>query len=217
MLDSQTIPMRLSEEAAVVHLSVPSYYAIDANGTLYASTDMGDATAWATVVPADTRYRIPVGDPQEIIDGLRHLIVDDAKSDEQWGIIEVQTGKTAQHARDYSFALLKVLGENGDLCYTFWCDIHEHGDIVKIEGVFREGPVTGIRASVVMADLLERGEVSVESLGEDSTGWTTDPYDPEWTAGALMNRSEDECYDKMFPTHPLSLARALASHLVSMN
>ena len=217
MLDSQTIPMRLSEEAAVVHLSVPSYYAIDANGTLYASTDMGDATAWATVVPADTRYRIPVGDPQEIIDGLRHLIVDDAKSDEQWGIIEVQTGKTAQHARDYSFALLKALGENGDLCYTFWCDIHEHGNIVRIEGAFREGPVTGIRASITYNDLRERGEVSIGTPEEGIIGWAADPYDPDWKIGALMNRGEDERYDEMFPTHPLSLARALASHLVSMN
>ncbi|NOQ73181.1 MAG: hypothetical protein GQ574_14335 [Crocinitomix sp.] len=34
--------------------------------------------------------------------------------------------------------------------------------------------------------------------------WLKDPFDPEFRAGALMNYSEQEVFDKDFPEHPLS-------------
>ena len=44
-------------------------------------------------------------------------------------------------------------------------------------------------------------------------GWTCDPYDEKIDRGALMNISEQERFDEMFPGFPLSMCRELVKFL----
>ncbi len=61
---------------------------------------------------------------------------------------------------------------------------------------------TGIRDSVVAAQKLEFDPESGEPIG-----WFQDPYDPDFTASVLRNRSDDTEWDRAFPDHPLSRLR----------
>ena len=45
-------------------------------------------------------------------------------------------------------------------------------------------------------------------------GWTRNPYDESVKDGALMNLSEQEEYDEMFPEHPLSMCRKFVKCIV---
>ena len=44
-------------------------------------------------------------------------------------------------------------------------------------------------------------------------GWTCDPYDEKIDKGALMNISEQERFDEIFPGFPLSMCRELVRFL----
>ena len=76
--------------------------------------------------------------------------------------------------------------------------------VMKIQ--CEERGMTGVREMVVMDQALAQGRVAL-SKDEGMTGWTTDPYDPEFEAEVLRNQAEDERYDKDFPDHPLSRLR----------
>ena len=42
---------------------------------------------------------------------------------------------------------------------------------------------------------------------ETVADWRFDPYDSDYKRGFLMNKSELEEYDELFPLHPLSMTR----------
>ena len=49
------------------------------------------------------------------------------------------------------------------------------------------------------------------------TEWFEDPYDPDYKRGFLMNRSESPEFDSVFPSHALSVARALIGFVIDNN
>ena len=63
-----------------------------------------------------------------------------------------------------------------------------------------------------MYELLVRDGVIDAGKSDD---WCCDPYDIDYKNGCLMNRSEDEKYDAMFPMHPLAQARAFVYDIVN--
>lgn len=79
---------------------------------------------------------------------------------------------------------------------------------IQISGYFDEIGTTGIRDVMVFEILRRKGKVN-----EDMESWTADPYDPSVKTGFLMNISEREQYDEIFPDHPLSVVRSLIRHL----
>lgn len=219
MRDEQIVPVLLPKEARLMRLSIPSYYVVTEEGwdtQLSVLTDMGEGVALVQAMTADDPL-LPLGNFQRLVGTLRGFISGAAEDGQNLGLIEVKTGKTELHARDYSACILKGLEDHSKLYYWLCCEIHEGEDFVRVSGTFREGPVTGIRASITYNDLRERGEVSIGAPEEGIIGWAADPYDPDWKIGALMNRGEDERYDEMFLTHPLTMARTLVSHFVAMN
>lgn len=81
--------------------------------------------------------------------------------------------------------------------------------VLKVQAA--EGGITGMREAVITNKLLASNEI--QFTGETIENWFSDPYDPTVRTGNLMNRSEQEIYDKDFPDHPLSIARNVIKDL----
>ena len=63
-------------------------------------------------------------------------------------------------------------------------------------------------------DLMSRGS---SELRLDVEHWARDPYVPDYKNGLLMEWTEDEKYDDLFPYDPLSEARSFIRYLVANN
>lgn len=85
----------------------------------------------------------------------------------------------------------------------------EYSYVVKVQA--EEDGVTGQRESVVAEKLFQMG--TLHPTDEGFAGWAADPYQPTFTAGALMNQSEQPEYDTLFPEHPLTLVRQTLDRL----
>jgi len=81
--------------------------------------------------------------------------------------------------------------------------------VVKIQAP--EIDTTGMRDTFIVGKLMQEGVISADDNG--LKGWFSDPYDPIFTKGTLMNKSEEEIYDADFPNHPLSEARNLMKQI----
>ena len=64
---------------------------------------------------------------------------------------------------------------------------------------------TGVRDSTVFELALKKGLVEISN--KTVKGWMKDPYDENIDLPYMMNLSEKEEYDKMFPEHPLNRLR----------
>jgi hypothetical protein len=74
-----------------------------------------------------------------------------------------------------------------------------------------EGPMTGMRESVVTTQMLQQGALTVETYQQS---WAQDPYDPAYRglgrvdSKTLRYLSDDAIFDSQFPNHPLTRVRA---------
>ena len=169
-------------------------------------------------------YEVPVksamsfDNPDELVDFLHENM------NESQGIIEVRNGKCKNGGR-YVYYILKYC-RGGDEIPSRICGYQlnfnfEIGDTVYfISGSFDEAGMTGERDSIGIL-LLEKAK---EQSGQEAdltdimeNEWFCDPYDPEYTKGFLMNRSEIPELDSTFPEHPLSITRALIKYVVENN
>ncbi|XZF13196.1 hypothetical protein ACTHGU_15520 [Chitinophagaceae bacterium MMS25-I14] len=73
--------------------------------------------------------------------------------------------------------------------------------------------ITGIRDAVIVDRSIAEG--TLDMTGNGIAGWFEDPYDKACTEGFLMNKSEQEIYDKEFPDHPLTRARKIIRQIES--
>ena len=121
------------------------------------------------------------------------------------GLVAAEVGET--NGRDYRYSILKTLLEDNGASigveYNLTMLIAWKNGVVRIRGTFKEQGATGMRDSAVLA--MRSSELG--SMDAALEGWAKDPYDPSRTVGALMNMSEREEFDPMFPAHPLSIAR----------
>ncbi|RSK38414.1 hypothetical protein [Hymenobacter perfusus] len=119
------------------------------------------------------------------------------------GLIEVSRGQV--EALPLIRTLFKLpqspsgMGYIGALTLPF----REYSYVVKVQA--QEDGMTGQRESVVAEKLFQTGTLHLTNEGFAS--WAADPYQPNFTAGALMNQSEQAAYDALFPEHPLTLVR----------
>jgi hypothetical protein len=77
-----------------------------------------------------------------------------------------------------------------------------------------ETGTTGIRESVVLAQMMASGQVKLQNSGPGPqqlriAGCMQDPYDPTTSAPLMWNLAEDKQYDAQFPDHPLSRLRSV--------
>jgi hypothetical protein len=68
-----------------------------------------------------------------------------------------------------------------------------------------ERGITGMRESLILNELLEKGEVEFDKSGEFE-GWEM-PLDTVDSPSWIINRAETVEYDVRFPNHPLSILR----------
>ena len=61
--------------------------------------------------------------------------------------------------------------------------------------------------------MTSKGVVKTEN--NKLVGWFKDPYDESYTKGVLMNLSEKEEFDEIFPNHPLTEARAFIDFILN--
>ncbi len=154
-------------------------------------------------------------DEQGLIDFLHDSIIE--KDDDTTGIVEISGGTTKSGGK-YLIQILKqsAIDENGIHTgnqYLLALYIEKDGEDKLVEGNFVEVGTTGFRDSVILDKMMREGKVS----DDFPNGWAMDPYDPEFKKGFLMNLSEREEYDSLFPSHPLSEARRLAKFIVGSN
>lgn len=78
--------------------------------------------------------------------------------------------------------------------------------VIRVQSV--ETGITGMRESAILNNLTAAGKVTISDDGV-LQNWERDPYDPKIKGDDLVlrNQSEDERYDKLFPTHPLTRVR----------
>ena len=127
---------------------------------------------------------------------------------ENQGLIQVECGK------NYIYSIVKThRGEMGGVQYTLTLDMKSDGCILHVQGFFDEDGMTGIRDTMVLELCHREGLVGKED--DFFYGWMSDPYDANYKRGLLMNLSEREEYDEMFPDFPLSLCSELARTLVA--
>ena len=77
---------------------------------------------------------------------------------------------------------------------------------------FTENGTTGIREATVFAKIK-----STKIKDYKSEGWTFDPYNSSLKGDLLMNQSEKEGYDEMFPNHPLTKCREFVTFIKNNN
>ncbi len=81
--------------------------------------------------------------------------------------------------------------------------------VIKIQAP--EVGMTGLRDSVIADRLIQEKIISIGENGFEN--WMSDPYDSNFNKGTLMNKSEDEIFDKDFENHPLTKVRKMMAKI----
>ena len=185
-------------------VAIPSYYQQvdsmpnDPEGSVPLMIQTDNAACFVVLYPIDESREMP-RDKETIVAGIRPFLGDDQ------GLIEVGAGD------DFAFTIVKTLKDPGGVQYTLTFHKFADGNTVCAQGYFDEMGVTGMRDNMVYAMLSDEGVVGTEE--DPADGWKLDPYDPDYKQGALMNLSEQDIYDEMFPDSPLSMCRELVGFL----
>ncbi|MCR5566489.1 MAG: hypothetical protein K6F61_06525 [Clostridiales bacterium] len=167
-----------------------------------------DTGAFAMVFPMPAEQAMPYENPQSVIDGIHRAL------GENQGLIEVETGKT-KAGRRYLYSVVKTLRQPHGVQYCMTMHIDYGECAVQVQGFFDELGTTGVRDTMVFVLLEQQGTVRTTEDGIE--GWNTDPYNPEYKRGCLMNLSEQKMFDEQFPHHPLSEARRFVAELAELN
>lgn len=148
--------------------------------------------------------------PESTIDQLHRNMPDNG------GLIEVKNGVTKNGFPYIYFILKHHMDYNGipqGNEYSMNVNIKHIDKVFFINSSFSEKGITGLRDSTVYAIYQKK----LANKTKPFEGWFKDPYDSSFEKGFLMNESEKEEYDKMFPDHPLSKAREFVKYVVNNN
>lgn len=143
-------------------------------------------------------YDVPI-----IINGINQSLDDNS------ALIEVNAGKTISN-RQYSYSIIKIKNNPSGVIYYLIMFIAYGNVAINIKGDFIEAGMTGIRDTTIWELARRKGLVSIT----DNSGWCFDPYDKNSKRSYLMNLSEKEEYDEMFPDHPLSQCRKFVKLII---
>ena len=83
--------------------------------------------------------------------------------------------------------------------------------VVKIQCI--EQGTTGMRDAIILEMMIRNGTVQLGEEGGIMKGWMRDPYNDSIQLPYMMNLSESEDFDQMFPKHPLSRMRKYLKHI----
>lgn len=193
-MNTQTITIRGRS------FTIPEYYQNvdpmpdDPEESVPCMTGTDNAVCFMIAYPAEMSKSLP-RTKDDLIAGIRKYLGDNQ------GLIQVEAEE------DHVFSIVKSLMEPGGVQYIFTYQKFYPDFILEINAFFEEAGIKGQRDSMVYGLCSKQGIVG---SGEDPfKGWACDPYDESIRQGKLMNLSEHEKYDAMFPGHPLSMCREL--------
>ncbi len=161
--------------------------------------------AFALVYPIDVSDAMPFGHPEMLITGIHKQLAEDQ------GLVVVKDGVT-KAGREFIYSIVKTLkGKGMGVQYNLTMHVLFRTYVMNITGFFDEDRITGVRDTQVFSYMMNEG--IIKSPDE----WCHDPYDADYKQGLLMNRSEEEQFDKDFPWHPLTEARNFVKFVVENN
>ena len=146
--------------------------------------------------PMSARRAMDYYDVQKIINGIHQSLGDNQ------ALIEVKAGKT-NHYRQYVYSIVKTLDRPSRVQYFMLMHVAYEDIAINVNGHFVEAGMTGMRDSMIWELACRKGLVSIS----DNSKWMFDPYDKDLKRPYMMNLSEKEECDEMFPEHPLSQCR----------
>ena len=175
------------------------------------STIIQKETAYSScmvvIYPINESESMPMDDIDGIIRTVHNLINDNQ------GIIEIKSG---QKNFPYVYSIVKTYMEkNRVMQYCLSLHMNMMGKYYQVQGFFEEYGTTGYRDAVVLELMRRKDVVTIDENTEKLIGWFRDPYDPNFNKGRLMNLSEQEEFDDVFPYHPLSETRRFITELSS--
>ena len=181
-----------------INISIPVYYQAvkampgDPENSKPYIVQTQDATCFLVMHLLGKEQAMPM-DEQMVIDGIHNIL-----SPKQ-GLIEVKKGP------NYIYSIVKDLQEKKGVQYVLVFQKFFGDQVLSIHGYFDERGAFGVRDSMVY-EICKREHIIG---GEENPleGWAKDPYDPDFKRGILMNLSEAEKYDSLFPKSPLSMCR----------
>ena len=184
----------------------------DPVGVLSFMKQTQDAACLAMYGSVPAKESMPFNSPEKVIAAIHKTMAPDQ------GIIEVKNGIT-ESGKKYIYSIVKTVGRDGiSLQYFLAVHIGFFADkVFQTQAFFNETGVTGQREAAVSAILVSDGKIKMNEQGQIMSGWSKDPYDENYTKGALLNLSEDAYYDEAFPDHPLTQARLLVNELIRLN
>lgn len=136
------------------------------------------------------------GEDQKIIDGIHQSLA------ENQALIEVKCGMT-RRGYHFVYSIVKTLNEPSGVQYFLLMQVLYGHAALNIKAFFSENGVTGKREATVFEMMCREGLVSIS----DTSKWSYDPYDKNLHRQCLMNISEEERFDQLFPDHPLTQCR----------
>ena len=161
--------------------------------------------------PVTESESMPLSDFEDLINKF-HTDMDDNQ-----GLVYAKCGLTPKGNR-YACGIRKMRfpdneGNLGPISYELGFNIRLNGKIHFIDSSFqsRDG-MPGYRDEIL--GLMSRGSSELQ-LNVDQ--WVRDPYIAAYKNGLLMEWTEDEKYDELFPYDPLSEARRFIEYLVANN
>lgn len=83
--------------------------------------------------------------------------------------------------------------------------------VIKVQCI--EKGITGIRDATVLEMMIRNGTIKLDGKENSIKGWMRDPYDNSIQFPLMMNLSESEEFDDMFPEHALSRMRKYLKHI----
>ena len=127
------------------------------------------------------------------------------------GLIEVNIKKIESYKTIKT--IFKIAQEPTGISYlaSLTFPFKNYSFVVKIQSL--EHGMTGLREAQILDSVLENEQVTLS--GDEMIGWSKDPYKSDFNKGLLMNLSEQEIYDSLYPNHALSKARKLINTIES--
>ena len=175
-----------------------------ANSAVYGLETDG-AAVFALFYPVEKGQAMPFDKPDYVITGLRGALSEDQ------GIIKADAGKT-RRGNKFIYSIIKTRLEPSGVQYNLTLHIDLGDDVIGIRCFADERGTTGIRDNIIFNNALEE-----KIVDDDMNGWMCDPYDRAYKKGFLMNFSEQDTFDKLFPDHPLSVLRSFITYFIEHN
>ena len=158
------------------------------------------------IYPIDNQKEMPYENVKAVVDGIHGALTDTQ------GLVEVKTGTTKNQKR-YVYSIVKSKLEPSGVQYILTMHIDMQDYTINVQAFFNEKGITGGRDTAIMNKMINEGKIALPNLN----GWLKDPYDENNKKGLLMNLSEQNQYDALFPEHPLSETRRFIEYVIENN